>query len=288
MDNCAIIINNTTIMNKSGKKDTDQNQPINSQSNNDQNQSVKSQIIDDAQCSQNNDTNIECDFAKLLRPHTPKNGMYENICETSDCVFCGHNVISEDNLVPIKKYKVMVYACYCCYNIFNLGISPDLFVIAMSKLSQYEIVMKTHEVMKKSKATFPPHISIIDPNAVIIPLSTIEYAYVFKYVLKKKIKKTPFLKMKVFFNSAKFDYSEYSGKYTKKQLIMIRSVDSGMKIYSFTENEKKFLDECFYTCFSQSDVLNLDMNELINHMRNTGDELDEIIHSLKSIISAIR
>lgn len=259
---------------------------------------------------------ITYDLSTFLRPHTPKKLSYENVYESDKCVFCDHDVVMTDKLIPIKKYKIMTYACYCCYNILNLGLSPNLFIIAISKISQLDIVKKTHEIIKTKRRLVPPHISLIDPDAIFVPLSDIEYAYVFKHIIKNKSKsetinknnstsntkitnksddnqkkknktkkvKSNFLKMKLFFNAEEFNYSTYCGEKTTVQRYMRKNVFSGLNTYTFTKDELYYLDRCFYSNLDNACSSFDELEESIDHLTFLNNDIDNVIVNTNDMI----
>lgn len=214
------------------------------------------------------------DYSKYLRPHTPKNKSYETIIGNRNCSFCGYFLVNTYE-VPIKKISSNVSACYMCYNISNIGLNRNLFVIAFSKLKQVDIVKKTHELLALNNPRIIPKISLIDPNAIIVPINTIEFSFVIRYLIEKKITKSKFSTLKVFFNK-NFNYSDYYGKYMGKEKYLLFDVTSNLRTHVFNDQENEFLKKCFYSINTPHESDIVDMKHIIENIQyelNTFPEL---------------
>lgn len=206
---------------------------------------------------------------KYLIAHTPKNKYFEDSIESKLCCFCGIQIINEYE-VPLIKKQYNIPVCYLCFNVSNIGVVRNMFVIAISEMKQYDIIIKTHEIIKaKNLIVSPPNIIDIDPNALLVSLSDVEYSFIIKALITNKIKKNMFIKkIKLFVNSKGFDPSKYFNKRIVKSNLISIDITKGLQHYIFSDEEKVFLNKCLYSVPTKQVSDSIDIIEMIDTINN--------------------
>lgn len=155
----------------------------------------------------------------------------------NSCCYCG----STTCIKPISLNQQVELACSICYAITHLNkYNSSEFIIAISKLSQLDIVKKTLSLLKIDKKL--EYIKAIDPSAKIINMSVIELELL--YNSNKNICKN----WKVFFNT---NFKEIKKYIRRVPIISMRfhkpiDISENVPIYNFSKKEKYQIDEVLY------------------------------------------